>query len=646
MWARLSLAVLLLSSPSLGSAASASSDVDLFELSLEELLNVEITVESVKSRRSSDTFSSIGKVTQGQWRTFDAERVFDTLKYEPSMDLYMSVGGSTTLSTRGYTGDSSSSRGKALLFDGIPLNGFAFGTALYSKSFLPTELLSGIEVVRGPISSMHGPDAFHGAILMTPSLYEEPGHSLEASSDNYGQNEVALKSSVNVAEDIKSISLLHTTHLDDNFSPSNLTTRLNSEQKSYTLFNKIAWQRNSHQHEAGLLLNRASAAGYFDLFSTDTSSGVDGAETSLLYYKGQFTLTDWNVSAKTWVHDSVFDLRFRDESFVQFWNDRQYGAQLIGTNDSLTDASVSIGTEFIKSKVVEARSHLASDPPRFASGDGLSKNVFALFGQYTQLLTDNLTLDAGLRVDRFSNSGETEVSPKIGLIYRSSDVSSWKLSAARGYRAPAAGELSSGNFLGNPELKGETLTTVEATYQFQNEFAQIKVTLFDSMWEDGIITQLTDEATSMGFERQFVNAGSNSAYGLELEQRYYFSDHDIYVQSGYSYVKSKNETSNTDYTAFPEHKFSIGIVHQLNSYQYALHYLLKTDRTDTLLSEVTLPNFHDVHFSIQREFKNSSVIARVSNLLNSTQVDPAIWGVDGGIEGRGRKFELSFLYSF
>lgn len=102
MWARLSLAVLLLSSPSLVSAASASADVDLFELSLEELLNVEITVESVRSRKSSDTFSSIGKVTQGQWRTFDAERVFDTLKYKPSMDLYMSVGGSTTLSTRIY----------------------------------------------------------------------------------------------------------------------------------------------------------------------------------------------------------------------------------------------------------------------------------------------------------------------------------------------------------------------------------------------------------------------------------------------------------------------------------------------------------------------------------------------------------------
>lgn len=214
-----------------------------------------------------------------------AESVLDALRYEPSFNAHASIGGSTTLSLRGYTGNTASARGKALLFDNIPLNSFAFGTALYSKSFLSLSLLNSIEMVRGPISSFYGPDAFHGAIAMTPWLSQKEELSSDLTIDSQGKKQFSLQNQSNRGEFINTTAL-NIQNRENTFNPENITIPLDYEENSYSLYNKLSWNQN----EFGILLNKADTTGFYDIFSNSTTSAADDVETSLFYYKSNISL--------------------------------------------------------------------------------------------------------------------------------------------------------------------------------------------------------------------------------------------------------------------------------------------------------------------------------------------------------------------
>lgn len=118
-----------------------------------------------------------------------------------------------------------------------------------------------------------------------------------------------------------------------------------------------------------------------------------------------------------------------------------------------------------------------------------------------------------MRLDHFSTSGKVEASPKLGLILSTDESSTWKLLYSQGYRAPAAGEIDgTGAFLGNEDLTGETLSTIEAIYEKRVQDFQLTTTLFASKWENAITNMPTQSAIEQGFSGEYVNSGENSAH--------------------------------------------------------------------------------------------------------------------------------------
>ncbi len=82
------------------------------------------------------------------------------------MATYASLNSAPMVAVRGYANEISV-RGMALQLDGVPLNNFSYSTSAYDLPFLSPDLLGGLEMIRGPGSTLYGSDAFHGVLALS-----------------------------------------------------------------------------------------------------------------------------------------------------------------------------------------------------------------------------------------------------------------------------------------------------------------------------------------------------------------------------------------------------------------------------------------------------------------------------------------------
>lgn len=169
--------------------ARAISQEELFDLPLESLLDLPVSIASPFQENVADAASSVAVLQPEDWQRRAARSVEEALEQVPGTVSYYSLGGARMTAVRGYATELSS-RGVAMLLDGVPLNNFSYGTAIYDAPFHPLPLLNRIEMIRGPGSTLYGSDAFHGVIaLHTPGAgTPQPlQHVAAAGTDDLGE---------------------------------------------------------------------------------------------------------------------------------------------------------------------------------------------------------------------------------------------------------------------------------------------------------------------------------------------------------------------------------------------------------------------------------------------------------------------------
>lgn len=156
----------------------------LFSMSLEELLNVEVTVATRTRIRLVATPSTVSIITAEDLRRCQCRSVADALRTVPGLyDVYDQV--FHNIGIRGVNGGiRAGGSGLKLMIDGMPVS-FAPTTAnFFGPELVPIELIDRIEVIRGPASALYGSNAFLGAVnvvtrttvsLPTATVYGEAG---------------------------------------------------------------------------------------------------------------------------------------------------------------------------------------------------------------------------------------------------------------------------------------------------------------------------------------------------------------------------------------------------------------------------------------------------------------------------------------
>lgn len=159
-----------------------SSDV-FDDMSLEDLLSVEIVTASKKAESLSDAPGVVTVITAGEIRAFGATNLMDALQRVPGLQ---------PISSHLFVQNVASMRGDLMthtdnhvliLLDGRPVReGLLGGTNSPVYTGFPIDMIERVEVIRGPGSVLYGTNAFTGVVniitkkLITGAQLNKPDH--------------------------------------------------------------------------------------------------------------------------------------------------------------------------------------------------------------------------------------------------------------------------------------------------------------------------------------------------------------------------------------------------------------------------------------------------------------------------------------
>ena len=131
-----------------------------FNLSLEELLNVEISVASKKALTLRESPGIVTLITDDEIKNSGANDLIDVLSMVPGLHFGVDVEGAIGIGVRGNWGH----EGKVLLLiDGQEMNEPLYSTLQFGQHY-PIDQIKKIEIIRGPGSSVYGEHAEYAVI--------------------------------------------------------------------------------------------------------------------------------------------------------------------------------------------------------------------------------------------------------------------------------------------------------------------------------------------------------------------------------------------------------------------------------------------------------------------------------------------------
>ncbi len=143
--------------------------------------------------------------------------------------------------------------------------------------------------------------------------------------------------------------------------------------------------------------------------------------------------------------------------------------------------------------------------------EGLTRRILSVYAQDQYDGFGALTLTAGIRIDRYSDIGNS-FSPRFAAVYQVSRGQTLKFQYSDSFRPPSFLEMYSKNnpiVEGNPDINPERMHTYEFGYIYNDGGRVFRATSFVSELHDVIVVNSTT--------RRYENGGEANFRGLEFE---------------------------------------------------------------------------------------------------------------------------------
>ena len=150
------------SQPAPQTTAQTAGQRDLSQVSLEDLMNIEVTSVSKKEQKMSQAAAAIFVITQEDIRRSGATNIPDLLRMVPGMDVSQINANSWAVSARGFNDQFSNKL--LVLIDGRAVYTPLLGGVNWDTQDVPLEDIDRIEVIRGPGATIWGANAVNGVI--------------------------------------------------------------------------------------------------------------------------------------------------------------------------------------------------------------------------------------------------------------------------------------------------------------------------------------------------------------------------------------------------------------------------------------------------------------------------------------------------
>ena len=168
------------------SAPAQNPPQDLSKLSVEDLMNVEVTSVSKKEQKVSQTAAAIFVITQEDIRRSGANNIPDLLRMVPGVNVAQINSNIWAISVRGFNGEFSNKL--LVMLDGRIVYLPTFSGVFWDVLDVPLEDIQRIEVIRGPGGATWGANAVDGVInIITSKASESRGALVVAGVGNLDQ---------------------------------------------------------------------------------------------------------------------------------------------------------------------------------------------------------------------------------------------------------------------------------------------------------------------------------------------------------------------------------------------------------------------------------------------------------------------------
>src|SRR6202163_1329448 len=143
----------------------AAAQRDLSQISLEDLMNIEVTSVSKKGQKMSQAAAAIFVITQEEIRRSGATNIPDLLRMVPGLEVSQINANNWAISARGFNRQFENKL--LVLIDGRAVYTALIGGVNWDTQDVPLEDIDRIEVIRGPGATLWGANAVNGVINVT-----------------------------------------------------------------------------------------------------------------------------------------------------------------------------------------------------------------------------------------------------------------------------------------------------------------------------------------------------------------------------------------------------------------------------------------------------------------------------------------------
>lgn len=522
---------------------------DISNLTLEELLNLNVYTASKKIESFKDAPAILSLITKTDIENYGAFTLIDVLKYIPSLEVSMGSDGNYNLALRGSRKDGNI----LVLMNGQQLNDFYSGKAFYD---LPSSFIDRIEIIRGPGSALFGTNALSGII----NIFTVEENTVNVS---FGPD---LNANVNanfyVEENDNSFSM------SVGYAQNNTNNRFIEQDKVESSIWSLTHGENNYETNRwnnDLYINSNIELGNFnlDVFSFYRQNGAYVGPTFIAspdskYIKSQ---TVSSISYKYKVGDNVIitpklysqlnyrsnlqqespDNYFSVESGDTFTNGKLVKEEYLGSGIG-GEVNIYIKAnenfDFLTGSVYEdLNMHLynlqrnykiVGDQYMGAFGNydnitfdqnGKRRMVFAYYVQ-TNYKYKKINLTTGLRYDDYSDFGQA-LNPRIGINYELNKSLRIKGLFGKAFRAPTFKELYDNTTLGNEygvkgnvSLSNESISSLEVGAEFTRKNFSLRYNLF--YLKNSNLIRVYDPHGGGGIG-EYENIGNTNLFGHEAE---------------------------------------------------------------------------------------------------------------------------------
>lgn len=532
--------------------AQSSNTYDLSQVSLEDLMNIQVTTVSKKEQKLSKTGAAVFVITQEDIRRSGATNIPDVLRLAPGVDVAQVDANRWAISIRGFNDQHADK--VLVLIDGRSVYSPSFSGVFWDMVDVPLADIDRIEVVRGPGGTVWGANAVNGVInIITMNSSASQGGIVSAGggSEDHADGLVQYGSQLGTDGsyrvfgrffDVGNSVFPNGQPAGDGWLAGHAGFRSDwtfSPQDNLMLQGDFERTRESQNITAVIgnqlplteTFNDPLRATDFDMLMRWNHTLANGSQMSLQVYDD---------------YSSHLDLGFVDEqNTVDI--DFQHRISLLSRNDvvwglgaRLIDSNFGQGFDFSVSP------HHRLDP------------LFSGFIQDEIRLSDSLSLIMGTKLEHNVFTG-FEFQPSAQMVWSPADKQTWWASVSRALREPSPLDVGIQSLvavipgeptfavveaLGNPYLKPEELRDVEAGYRaMPNKRLSLDIAAFGAVYRNlnAIMAEPPYFAEQNGLPYMvlpylFMNMASVESYGGECFVNWNATSH-WRLSPGYSYLR-------------------------------------------------------------------------------------------------------------